>query len=689
MKNTKTDPIVLVAETAPENLVSGPTYKWVTSLDKDLPLSSWEDCTGSGSDTLSYTLSESERPKPGTSRYFICLGDGEDVSGPIPQETSRKVKVTNTTDNAIIINDRRLVVGFGDSYVDYSDSRDEPQSGDPYNSLQRLKGVTAAMGASLSYGLQTTEMGHGGDSFWQMLPRVDSVKALKPEVVVLVGGTNDIGFHGSYPPEDDRTFDATKSAEYVDQILKAFAPIPVVVLEQIYFDAHQQRQVDELNAAVDLVIAANDNAYRAPLNHFTPNDGVTFISKADPVHPTGEGSLLIGKDLSDAVNAIVKSTWKPDANLIPKDLNGTATNSIPEGWTASGDAVHSQEGGYQKMVVTGASKRGSLTSQVYTNNTGKTVIMQASALVKSANFGDTEYPGWQEIDPVSDVGYLQITGITGHSSFNTYANDVNGGNTSEVRFRTGQISVPNGSDVTVSFNLSGGSHGSGAPELMFKDVELYIVPEITPGSIVPETPTVELTVDGKDSVTVAKGGTFDFDLKVSSELVGKYVVFYKEDGTPYMDAGAPQAAPSETFKINVKSVSYFGKVYASVVTTDKETISSGMVTIVEEQGSFHIVTNPTPELRSHNSNNQLKAWANDWNIAAGDTMSWMENTKGDLDPPGNGWVESVSGGNIIDAHEPSTMVWVDGVADLGWAYRAKFTQKSSGKEIWSDAAVVV
>lgn len=679
-------PIILVAETSPMNLVSEPTYKWVTSLLKDEPLSDWVDCIGTGSDTLSYTIPDSELPASGTSRYFLCLGNGEDASGPIPQETSRKVKVTNTSDGVFTVNDRRLIVGFGDSYVDYSDSRDEPASGQATNALQRLKGVIGGMASQLSYGLQATEMGHGGDSFWEYIPRIDAVKKLKPEVVVLVGGTNDIANHGSAPPLDDKSFDATVSAGYVDQIIKAFAPVPVIVLEQIYFSPGQQSQVDELNAAVDLVIAANDNAYRAPLNHFTPNDGVTLISKADPVHPTGEGSILIGKDLKDAVAKVIKSTWTPEANLIPKDLNGTATNGVPEGWTTSGDAVNSQEGGYQKMVVTGASKSGSLTCESYTNNTGKTVLMQAAAKVKTANFGVTEYPGWEEVDTVSDVGYLQVSGITGHSSFNSYANDVNSGNTEEVTFRTGQISVPNGSSVTVSFNLSGGTNGSGAPELMFKDVELFVVPEIIPGPEIPDKVSVKLSVGGHNSVTVAKGDPFDLDLTVSPELVGKFVVFYQESGAPYMDAGAPQAAPSENFKVTVKSANTFGKIYASVVLADKEIISSNMVTIEEKTGGFQIIKNPTPELNIHGTNNPLVAEASDWDFSKGDTMVWEQNSNGDQPPP-TGWEEAA--GAVADKTNPNTIVWVDGGWDIGYAYRAKFTQKSSGKEIWSEAAVVV
>lgn len=407
------------------------------------------------------------------SYYVRCVADGVE-SNPV-----MVVVKANSVDQEVV--DGRAKVAFlGDSFVDYSDYNDTNKD-DALDAEYAIRGLATAFTSFSDIGLQQLDHGVGGETLAQIAARKEEVPA-DAKLVVLIGGTNDIVL-------DPTSFDATVSAASVDEIVKHFAPKKVLILDQITTGGGgaYSSQAAELNKEVDKVIAANDNAYRISLNHFSPDDA-SLINNKDWTHPAGKGSLLLGQDINDELRKHLKSTWTK-TDLTVTDLNGAqeavdastgSTGTKPTGWDAAGKGEFGlgHAPGWAKITYTGDASDAEyatlICDPVWTNNTGAPVKVMATCKAQGKFSGEEGYDWGQDH---SDTGIFSLhTDISSTYNKIGHNGDINSNIVPECLLRTGVIEVVDGGSVSAEFALSRGTSGDlVSPEFEFSDISLFIV----------------------------------------------------------------------------------------------------------------------------------------------------------------------------------------------------------------------
>lgn len=398
-----------------------------------------------------------------------------------------------------IISTRGLVVGFGDSYMDASDDRSYPAS--MTESLQQLNsaGLIGAYNRYAEHGLHAVDAGKSGDTAQDMLARIAAVKALNPTLVVIRVGTNDIS----------RSVPVSTYESNLDSIVKQLSPTKVIVTPQNKFSATPQATIDSFNQAIERVIESNENAFACELVNFI--DDKSMLG-ADGVHPTAYGSYMYGKDIYNAVHDVIRSTWKPEQELVapfgeyvavdPATTSG-ANGNIPSGWSASGKAQHSKVGSssWHRIACQSTERENvSLSSPSWTNNTGVPIKVMARCKFRASNLSGLD--STTDFNISSKVN-LSIFNTSTWSSFTYDAignwNKANGDKVPEAVFETGVLEVPNGETCAAIIYCNAGTDGiaqGNKPIIEFSDVELIPVDGKLPDP--PEPPVVEnLIVNGK------------------------------------------------------------------------------------------------------------------------------------------------------------------------------------------------
>lgn len=399
-------------------------------------------------------------------------------------------------------NEPTLVIGFGDSYIDASDLRPFPEGLAPVQARFNSQGLIAGYNRWADHGLLGVDAAQGGATSQDLVDKMlDKVKAAAPTIVVLRVGTNDI-FQGI--PVD--TFKRN-----VQFMVAQLAPANVIVTPQTAFKGCDAATLASFNAAIDEVIANNDNAHPCPINHFDP---ATMLD-LDEVHPDSFGGIMYGKDIHHAVSQVLTSTWTPEVNLLPAfedyaaidpATSAGAMGMLPAGWSAHGKAHHSPDSqtGWHKMVY-GGDHQGlesiALRSAKISNHSALPIKVQATCQFKLSGMGGKNTEDWMNSDSV--VLSLQNAESWQDSTSDTIANwgEKTGGVVPEGQLKTGYLTVQPGKSVIVELQMNGGNRSTSTPELVIGNVTLAVVEGEL--SSLPTEPEKNLIENGQFEQTLA------------------------------------------------------------------------------------------------------------------------------------------------------------------------------------------
>ena len=384
------------------------------------------------------------------------------------------------------IGKRGLVVGFGDSYVDGTSSETlvnglelSIAAGSNAYPAYSTHGLLSGYGETGTIEFEILDAGAYGTKASEATKRVDVVKALNPDVVVLRFGTNELSGGNSGIPDNAIVFKAS-----MESIVKQFAPVPVVIVPQNKLKDYADEKVKELNDAITEIVATNANTMTFAFEAF--KDGNWDMFMPDNTHPNSLGYILMGQDIRKAVDTIVKSTWKPVNVLTAKlenayvpvpvpSVNG-ATGTQPTGWYTDGPAVHVKEEEFHKMVYTGG-KGGAaakITSDAFTNTTDKVVKIAGSVIVKASDLmGFDTDKDWNISDKISLM--VQGSGADWNLNFSYSVNSMDKtGDVPLITLVTKPIDIQPTKGAMLTLMVKGGSEG-GSTTAWFKDAELFIV----------------------------------------------------------------------------------------------------------------------------------------------------------------------------------------------------------------------
>lgn len=403
----------------------------------------------------------------------------------------------------LAIDTRALIVGLGDSYIDPSDNRMFPDTLNPVGAVFSSSGLTTAFNRWCPAPFLGIDAGRGGATAQYIIDNhLAQVKAMRPMVVVVRLGTNDISM--GVTPE---TFESN-----MNTIVSSLGEVNarVVITEQTMFKGATKTKVNAFNKVIDKIASDNPHVTVCKVTSF---DSTTMM-RSDGIHPTSYGSYMYGKDIANAVNAVITSTWTRGDNLIPDfgeyvpvdtASTGGATGKIPTGWRAQGKLEHSKgtKPGWHTMKYIGDHVDGEnfyLSSSEFTNTSTSNVKVQASCLFECSDLSGNNDAGWNNSDRIALS--LQETTDWTKSTIDTVGdwNGSNGGNVPEGELKSGYLELAPGDKAIVVMQLHGGLTTTSNPVFAFSDVRLTLVEGTLPP---PPEPSANLIVNGTFEGTIA------------------------------------------------------------------------------------------------------------------------------------------------------------------------------------------
>jgi lysophospholipase L1-like esterase len=110
---------------------------------------------------------------------------------------------------------------------------------------------------------------------------------------VIALGTNDIGKYD----------DVTEIVSVIDEVLAPIPPDAPLIWVNTYLEANQDG-ADEVNAAIELVVAARGNATVGRWSDIAPAEGVL---SGDGIHPCNDGAVVFASLVTTTVQNFLKS----------------------------------------------------------------------------------------------------------------------------------------------------------------------------------------------------------------------------------------------------------------------------------------------------------------------------------------------------------------------------------------------
>lgn len=257
--------------------------------------------------------------------YVITFREGADVSD-----------VNTGREPARVLLEKQLIklVAFGDSFTD---------NGDSTRTANGSYSISTAGYWGWLWGMSKQEfemldgLGVTGNQTRDMLARVPSVLATNADVVVLMGGTNDL--NAGNTPE----FARDGMRQVLDALIAGGKYVLLVPVAHRRLTDGLNNKIDILNEyykelvaeRADHVVMANSSEAFNVLSAANSREATT-----DGLHPTGYGASLIAAEAVKALDAHFKSLPLERQNYAPNpDLTGVggqlfngATGQVPDVW---------------------------------------------------------------------------------------------------------------------------------------------------------------------------------------------------------------------------------------------------------------------------------------------------------------------------------------------------------------------